>query len=440
MLAAKVVRPVQDRPRVTLKCRCIDKPGRGVSRLIANGNPFDEATAAPPAPRLPSLRDIEAVVLRYVCAAVRDFWGWFYQLPVGPRVQQGLGLRVRRGGQTRYFVFEVAVPGIARACAMAQLVSGGITRAAGVQHQSLILYDDVLLAGSSEEDAAAACARFDTECGRARAVLKDDKCKPPSPVVQFDGLILDFRAKTIALPSEWIAKLAARPLPVSVTARELSHYLGCWRRITYVMQTPAASDSALVLFAQAVGRACSADEALWDAVVSVPDGVRSALQRVWASLPALRPRSLSVPRVSLHLWTDSSLVGAAVILLYPAERVCFLAHSWRWEDVDARLAPDHPGPPPVRRLELIAMLVGIHLACDVVAQASLSAVSLVALHDNSTAESRHRKLASPLPYENALLAAAWQRQARSTVVEVLTRLVPSSSQLADVATRENPFF
>ncbi|KAJ9439768.1 ABC transporter E family member 2, partial [Diplonema papillatum] len=121
MLQSGVVRRVEKRPRITLKVFKIPKKGKEETRLLIDGRPFDSRTSQPLSPITPSLRDVEGFVLDHAWFATLDLLGYFYQLPVSDALADYLGFRAANA----YYVFRIAVPGIARAPAIAQLTTLG---------------------------------------------------------------------------------------------------------------------------------------------------------------------------------------------------------------------------------------------------------------------------------------------------------------------------
>ena len=88
----------------------------------------------------------------------------------------------------------------------------------------------------------------------------------------------------------------------------------------------------------------------------------------------------------------------------------------------------------------MAMFILLHMAKDLAKLIRGETPYLVAFHDNSNAESRHRKWSSPHPGECVLIAQGYKFFHHAGLMPQHTVLVPSEYQLADGGTRANPLF
>ena len=163
-LSAGVIRRVYTAPSTLIKVFKIDESNGKFSRLLGDGRPFDERTAKVPAPRLPSMAAIENFVREQAWASIRDFAGWFYQLPIKPSLSKHLGFRVRGLAGVEYYAFRVAISGISRSATMAQVVTGGIHTMARVSDDSLAIYDDVIIGGHDRLEASLRTVAFHSAC------------------------------------------------------------------------------------------------------------------------------------------------------------------------------------------------------------------------------------------------------------------------------------
>ncbi|KAJ9440108.1 putative enzymatic polyprotein [Diplonema papillatum] len=420
MLQSGVVRRVEKRPRITLKVFKIPKKGKEETRLLIDGRPFDSRTSQPLSPITPSLRDVEGFVLDHAWFATLDLLGYFYQLPVSDALADYLGFRAANA----YYVFRIAVPGIARAPAIAQLTTLGVRRLAGLGSRSLAIYDDIAYGGWTRSDVVRDERSLRAVLADTRIQIREDKAQGPSQVGTFNGLDLDLATKTIAIPREWAAVCRANK-PQRVTSfRALAQRIGCLRWALYVMRSPAAAYPGLLRASRLVSGRCLTYRD-WDTLVELPQELLAELEAGDRWLGDASPRRVRRPARRVHVWTDASDQGGGVVVLDPTRRTVLARESWRWKDRLARLAP----PTPIRRRELVTAILGVLLARHV----TTGWVTLDVFHDNSTAESRHRKLASPHPAENRLIV---EMQERLRDADVLTHLVPGENMVADLDTRD----
>ncbi|KAJ9458202.1 putative enzymatic polyprotein [Diplonema papillatum] len=420
MLQSGVVRRVEKRPRITLKVFKIPKKGKEETRLLIDGRPFDSRTSQPLSPITPSLRDVEGFVLDHAWFATLDLLGYFYQLPVSDALADYLGFRAANA----YYVFRIAVPGIARAPAIAQLTTLGVRRLAGIGSRSLAIYDDIAYGGWTRSDVVRDERSLRAVLADTRIQIREDKAQGPSQVGTFNGLDLDLATKTIAIPREWAAVCRANK-PQRVTSfRALAQRIGCLRWALYVMRSPAAAYPGLLRASRLVSGRCLTYRD-WDTLVELPQELLAELEAGDRWLGDASPRRVRRPARRVHVWTDASDQGGGVVVLDPTRRTVLARESWRWKDRLARLAP----PTPIRRRELVTAILGVLLARHV----TTGWVTLDVFHDNSTAESRHRKLASPHPAENRLIV---EMQERLRDADVLTHLVPGENMVADLDTRD----
>ena len=433
-LSAGVIRRVYTAPSTLIKVFKIDKSNGKFSRLLGDGRPFDERTAKVPAPRLPTMAAIENFVREQAWASIRDFAGWFYQLPIKPSLSKHLGFRVRGLAGVEYYAFRVAIPGISRSATMAQVVTGGIRTMAGVSDDSLAIYDDVIIGGHDRLETSLRTVAFDSACAEAVAILRPDKCKSPAKVATFNGLELDLGAKTITLPKEWRLKLAQLEIPTPRSRRTLGSLLGCWRYVMYAMRLPAAAYPALVLAGRTLGKLCDHPRD-WDRPVLFSQTARATYAHFQHALRSMQPRLVQVESLEWHVWADASDQGLAGFVIEPHARQCVARRSWTW----TRALQDFAAPVPIRRRELLAMAVVTHAAVTLALQMGVRP-RLVAYHDNTTAEARHRRWASPHVGENALLHQLHLRLVAAGLPPMHTVLVGTNDQLADAGTRGDPLF
>ncbi|KAJ9446725.1 putative enzymatic polyprotein [Diplonema papillatum] len=190
MVRSGVIRPVDTRPRITLKVFKIPKKGKEETRLLIDGRPFDNRTSQPLSPITPSLRDVETFVLDHMWFATLDLLGYFYQLPVANELGAYLGFRA----QGSYYAFCIAVPGIARAPAIAQLTTLGVRRRAGMGNRSLAIYDDIAYGGPTKSDVLEDEQRLRAALAETNIQIREDKTQGPAQVGAFNGLVLSLFA------------------------------------------------------------------------------------------------------------------------------------------------------------------------------------------------------------------------------------------------------
>ncbi|KAJ9456920.1 putative enzymatic polyprotein [Diplonema papillatum] len=420
MVRSGVIRPVDTRPRITLKVFKIPKKGKEETRLLIDGRPFDNRTSQPLSPITPSLRDVETFVLDHMWFATLDLLGYFYQLPVANELGAYLGFRA----QGSYYAFCIAVPGIARAPAIAQLTTLGVRRRAGMGNRSLAIYDDIAYGGPTKSDVLEDEQRLRAALAETNIQIREDKTQGPAQVGAFNGLVLDLAEKTLAIPREWVDVCLAHEAQRVTSFRALAQRIGCLRWALYVMRCPAAAYPGLLRASRLVSGRCVTYRD-WDTLVVLPQELLAELKAGECWLGDVSPRTVRRPARRIHVWTDASDQGGGVVVLDPQQRTILARESWRWKDRLARLAP----PTPIRRREFVTAILGVLLARHV----TTGWVTLDVFHDNSTAESRHRKLASPHPAENCLIV---EMQERLYDVDVATHLVPSENMVADLDTRD----
>ncbi|KAJ9452073.1 putative enzymatic polyprotein [Diplonema papillatum] len=420
MVKSGVVRKVDKRPRITLKVFKIPKKDKEVTRLLIDGRPFDSRTSQPLSPITPSLRDVERFVLDHTWFATLDMLGYFYQLPVSEVLASYLGFRA----QGAYYVFCIAVPGIARAPAIAQLTTLGVRRLAGVAETSLAIYDDVAYGGQTKSSVLGSEQRLRGALAKTNIKIREDKCRGPAQAGIFDGLVLDLVEKTIGLPREWVDACRENGAQRVMSFRALAQRIGCLRWALHVMRCPPAAYPGLMRANRLLSSRCVTHRD-WDTVVKIPRELLAELKNGERWMGDASPRKVRHPARRVHVWTDASDQGGGVVVLDPGRRTILARERWRWKDRLASLAP----PTPIRRRELVAAILGVLLARSV----TTGWVAFDAFHDNSTAESRHRKLASPHPAENRLLV---EMQERLRGADVATHLVPGGNMVADLDTRD----
>ena len=122
-------------------------------------------------------------------------------------------------------------------------------------------------------------------------------------------------------------------------------------------------------------------------------------------------------------------------MIEPHARQCLARRSWTW----TRALQDFAAPVPIRRRELLTMAIVTHAAVTLALKMGVRP-RLVAYHDNTTAEARHRRWASPHVGENALLHQLHLRLVAAGLPPMHTVLVGTNDQLADAGTRGDPLF
>eukprot|EP00754_Rhynchopus_humris_P024653 Rhum_TRINITY_DN14909_c5_g2::Rhum_TRINITY_DN14909_c5_g2_i1::g.127517::m.127517 len=428
LLRAGVVVACEERPHITLPVFTIPKRD-GSKRLLVDGRRFDERTTALPSPLLPRLADFEEFVRKFSFFSVLDFLGYFLQIPVHGDVQDCLGIRVAtESGKSRYFRFTVAVPGIARAPLAAQLCTLAVRRLAGVSLASVATYDDVGIGGTTRGEVLARERALRDAAARANMSIRADKGFSCASVGELCGMVLDLAAKEISLPRAWVAKVAVEnPTPRTLSCRAASHHIGCLWWAHYVMREPLAARPLIMRLGRALGKVCKS-AAHWDAVLILPEGCWTEMRAAEQWLRVCPPRRLVVATVEWHLWTDASDQGGSVVLLDPRREVVLVRERWTWEAAFPALVCTLA---PIRRRELFAAMLG----CLMVAAVAPRGCRVRVFHDNTTAESRHRKLSSPHPQECALLTRAHRALVLAGVADVRTTLVPTAKMVADLDTR-----
>ena len=428
LLQAGVIELSTSRPHITLPVFSIAKKD-GSRRLLVDGRRFDELATPLPPPLLPKLADFENFVRRFRYFSVLDFLGYFLQIPVHEEVRRCLGFRMAGGdGPPTYYRFTVAVPGIARAPLVAQLCTLAARRLAGVSRDSVATYDDVGIGGATREEALARERSLREAARHADMSIREDKGFSGEDVGELCGMILDLAAKEISLPGSWVTKVATvYCTPRTLSCRAASHHIGCMWWAHYVMREPLACRPLLMRLGRALGSACRT-AADWDAVMRLPEGYWREMRGAEEWMRTCPPRVLVEPTVEWHLWTDASDQGGSVVLLDPVRELVLVRQSWRWPEALPAL---RSAVAPIRRRELYAAMLGCLVSAAVVPRGC----RLRVFHDNTTAESRHRKLSSPHPQECELLARTDRALRRAGVCDVRTTLVPSGRMVADADTR-----
>ena len=432
-------------PRILLRVFKIAKREKQTGRLLVNGVPFDDVSADVPSPRTPTLSEIESFVRGHMFASVMDFRGWFYQLGVSSIMRHQLGFRARVDGEVNFYRFKIAIPGIKRAPTIAQIVTGGIRRLAGIVESSLAIYDDIIVGGPSGDVVETRVDSFVRACGTARAEIHQGKTQPVSDNVTFDGLDLDLSAKTISLPEKWrIAVGNTHTTPEVLTCRTLAHHLGTWSYSMHAMRAAPAAYPMLILLSMALGQFCTTSRD-WETVVRIPLQVIQEFRRFESWLVSVKPRVIRSARKTIHVWSDASETGGAAVVIDEIRQRVLLAKSWTWSGalsgfaIGARssLSGCKDDDAPIRRLEMVAMLVAMHMALACMPADEFTRI--VVFHDNSNVESRHRKWSSPHRCEARALANL-RSLTSLRCAHAGTAWVPSALQLADKGTRTDPWF
>ncbi|KAJ9465814.1 hypothetical protein DIPPA_32520 [Diplonema papillatum] len=350
MVRSGVIRPVETKPRITLKVFKIPKKGKEETRLLIDGRPFDNRTSQPLSPITPSLRDVETFVLDHMCLAI---------------------------------------------------------------------YDDIAYGGPTKSDVLEDEQRLRAALAETNIQIREDKTQGPAQVGAFNGLVLDLAEKTLAIPREWVDVCLAHEAQRVTSFRALAQRIGCLRWALYVMRCPAAAYPGLLRASRLVSGRCVTYRD-WDTLVVLPQELLAELK---AGKCYVSPRT---PR-------DGYTSGQT----HPTKVVGW--SSWIRSNGPSSRAKAGDGRTDwrdwLRRREFVTAILGVLLARHV----TTGWVTLDVFHDNSTAESRHRKLASPYPEtkiypaENRLIV---EMQERLYDVDVATHLVPSENMVADFDTRD----
>ena len=414
-----ILRVAVGRPHITLPTFKIGKKN-GLARLLVDGREFDKRSKPVLPPLTPQLSDLERFVLQHNFFCCVDFLGYFFQIPVGPDLQTKLGIRTTEG----YFCFRVAVPGISRAPSVAQLATLGMLQRANLRSVSLAIYDDVCIAGQTLAEVEQRRQAFDATLRDANCVVREEKRVDPTHCAVFIGVQLDMSAKTLALDEDWRSKLLASPTPRTLTCRAVAHHIGCYRWAHLVMRTPIAGFTLMCRLSRQLSRHCTTAKE-WDRSVTLTGSLLAEFRRAEKWLAACRPRRVLADAPAWHIWSDASDVGASVVLLDPVARKVKARVDWTW---DALLLTCRP-PTPIRRRELVTALIAMAVADSVAPRG----YGLDCFHDNSTAESRHRKGSSPHPQEDQLMARLMS--GISLRRRFTTHLVGTKLMVADLDTR-----
>ena len=215
--------------------------------------------------------------------------------------------------------------------------------------------------------------------------VRGDKGFSGKDVGELCGMVLNLAAKEISLPVSWVQKVAVENCtPRTLSCRAASHHIGCLWWAHYVMREPLACRPSLMRLGRALGRHCKT-AADWGAVMHLPDEYWEEMRDAERWLHTCRPRRLVAATVEWHLWTDASDQGGSVVLLDPKQGTVRVRMSWRWTETLPELSHEAA---PIRRRELYAALLG----CLVTAAVAPCGCRLRVFHDNTTAESRHRKM------------------------------------------------
>eukprot|EP00754_Rhynchopus_humris_P031154 Rhum_TRINITY_DN15319_c4_g3::Rhum_TRINITY_DN15319_c4_g3_i1::g.150710::m.150710 len=146
---------------------------------------------------------------------------------------------VRPGGPARYFRFAVAVPGISRAPVAAQLCTLGVRRRAGVSRHSPATYDDIGLGGRTLEELREREGALRQAAADAGVTIRQEKGFSGQTTGVLCGHAIDLKAKSIALPSEWVEAVAVRErAPARLTCRAASHHAELIPPLSHHRQVP----------------------------------------------------------------------------------------------------------------------------------------------------------------------------------------------------------
>ena len=131
------------------------------------------------------------------------------------------------------------------------------------------------------------------------------------------------------------------------------------------MRIPAAHYPALVVTSRALSKIC-AEPKDWNKTVAIPLIARKELQLFQGRLRHMPPRRLPWRTHEWQIWADASDYGLAGMILCPQTRTCLFKWSSPWTEnpAIARFGP----PVPIRRRELLAMFLFLHIAADMARQ------------------------------------------------------------------------